>query len=262
MPHKILFIGDIVGRPGRAALKQLLPTLRENFLPDFVVVNGENAAGGSGITAAIAQEIKDYGVDAITLGDHVWDQRGFAQEIDRLDFVCRPANLPAGVPGRNFLILEKNGFRLGVFTVLGRNFMKVTADCPFKCVDSLAHQLSLETDALLVEIHAETTSEKTALGWYLDGRASMAIGTHTHIPTADGRILPRGTAYLTDAGMTGPYASCLGRDIQAVIGRFIDGMPRKFEIAQDDVRLCGCLVEVDAHGTAQSFQQIIQSMTS
>lgn len=254
---KILFIGDIVGRPGRNAVKTLLPALREERGIDIVVANGENAAAGSGITAALAQEIHEAGVDAITLGDHVWDQRGFANDIDSLENLCRPANLPEGVPGKPYLIVEKDGFRLGVFTVLGRNFMKVTADCPFKCADTLVEQLRRECDAVLVELHAETTSEKVTLGWYLDGRASIAVGTHTHIPTADGRILTRGTAYLTDAGMTGPYQSCLGRDVQAVLGRFLDGMPRRFDIAENDVRLSGCLVTLGQDGLAEAFEPIL-----
>ncbi len=258
---KILFIGDIIGKPGRTALATLLPELREKRGIDFVVANGENAAGGNGLTAVIANEIKKTGVDAITLGDHVWDQKGFDREIDTLDYVCRPANLPQGVPGRKYLILEKDGFRFAVMTLLGRNFMKVIADCPFRTVDTILNEIHHLTDATLIELHAETTSEKTALGWYLDGRASLVVGTHTHIPTADGRILPRGTAYLTDAGMTGPYASCLGRDIQAVIGSFYDGMPRKFEIAQEDIRLCGCLVEITDQGIARSFEQIILPMS-
>lgn len=257
---RVLFIGDIIGRPGREALKVLLPDLRQELGVDIVVVNAENAAAGNGLTSALAQEILSYGADAITLGDHVWDQRGFSQEIDRLEQVCRPANLPQGVPGREHLILEHEGYRLGVFTLLGRNFMKVTADCPFQAAERKLAELDALTDGLLIELHAETTSEKTALGWFLDGRAGLIVGTHTHIPTADGRILTRGSAYLTDAGMTGPYESCLGRDIQAVIGRFQDGMPRRFEIAQDDVRLCGCLVELGADGLALSFDSVMRQL--
>lgn len=254
---RVLFIGDIVGRPGRDAVAKLVPALREVHGIDIVIANGENAAAGSGITAVLAGELFKAGVDAITLGDHVWDQRGFPQEIGRLEGLCRPANLPSGVPGRPYLIVEHEGFRLGVFTLLGRHFMKISAECPFRCADALLEELEGKVDAIFVELHAETTSEKTALGWYLDGRVAMAIGTHTHIPTADGRVLPRGTAYQTDAGMTGPYASCLGRDVQSVLGRFLDGMPRRFDIAQDDVRLCGCLVEIDPEeGLATAFERI------
>jgi metallophosphoesterase (TIGR00282 family) len=254
---KILFIGDIVAKPGRNIVDAEVNRLRAEKGIDIVIANAENAAGGSGLTSQLAHEILGMGVDGITLGDHVWDQRSFPSEIDSLEKVCRPANLPPGVPGRKFLIIEKNGFKLGVLTLLGRNFMKVTADCPFRCIDEMLPELNKQTDAVMVEIHAETTAEKTAMGWY-DGRVSMVLGTHTHIPTADGTILPRGTAYLTDAGMTGPYASCLGREAQPVILRMIDGMPRKFDIANRDVRLCGCIVDVDpASRMAVKFEQVI-----
>jgi metallophosphoesterase (TIGR00282 family) len=254
---RVLFLGDIVGKPGRAFLTRRLPALREQWSVDAVVANGENAAGGSGLTAAIAEELHAGGVDAITLGDHVWDQRGFEAEIVHLERVCRPANLPANCPGRTHLVVEAGGKRLGILTVLGRTFMNMKAECPFLCVDTALETLRDAADFWLVEVHTETTSEKCALGWYLDGRASLVVGTHTHIPTADGRILPRGTAYLTDAGMSGPYASCLGRDIQPVILRFLDGMPRRFTVAEGDVRLCGCLVAIDADsGAATHFERI------
>lgn len=255
---KVLFIGDIVGHPGRTFVYERLPSLRKELEADLVVANGENTAGGAGITASIAAELLKCGVDAITLGDHVWDQRGFAEELPRLERICRPANLPSQCPGVPYLIVEaENGFRLGVFTVLGRQFMKITADCAFTAIDACMNALSGECDGILAEIHAETTSEKTAVGWYLDGRASLVVGTHTHIPTADAQILPRGTGYITDAGMSGPYASCLGREVQPVIARFLDGMPRKFEVATDDVRLCGVLVDIDKEsGAATAIERI------
>ena len=257
---KVFFIGDIVGRPGRAIVNNKLPLFRSEHGVDLVVANGENAAGGAGITASIAGELKKSGIDGITLGDHVWDQRDWANEIDQVDWCCKPANLPSRTPGRSFLILEsESGFRLGVFTVLGRNFMKIDAAHPFETADRLLKQLK-ETEAVdgvLVEIHAEATSEKVGLGWYLDGRASLVVGTHTHIPTADTTVLPGGTAYLTDAGMTGPYASVLGRKTSDVLARFQDGMPRRFPVAEKDVRLCGLLVEIDAAtGTSLSAERI------
>lgn len=243
---RILFIGDIVGQCGRDFVRKQVPTLRESLELDFVIANGENAAGGSGITANIANDLVAAGVDAITLGDHVWDQRGFSTQIDSLEKVCRPANLPIDNPGRAWLIVENaKGQRLGVFTVLGRTFMKTLADCPFRTADALLAELAPQCDAVLAEIHAETTSEKVAMGWYLDGRAAMIIGTHTHIPTADATILPRGSAYQTDVGMSGPYRSILGREIEPIIGRFLDGMPRRWPVATEDIRLCGTLVEID-----------------
>ena len=242
---KILFIGDIVGSPGRAVVGRYVPALRSKLSIDFVIANGENSAGGSGLTSAIARDLADAEIDAVTLGDHVWDQRKFDDEIDDLEHVCRPANLPAACPGRTSIVIECGGFRLGIFTVLGHQFMRTKADCPFLTADRLLKELQGKTDAVLVEIHAEATSEKVAMGWYLDGRAAAVIGTHTHIPTADATVLPRGTAYLTDAGMTGPYASVLGRQVQPVVARFLDGMPRRFPVAEADIRLSGCLIDID-----------------
>ncbi|MDX2109190.1 MAG: TIGR00282 family metallophosphoesterase [Verrucomicrobiota bacterium] len=254
---KLLFLGDIVGKPGRDAVIKRLPQLRQDWALDFVVANGENSAAGAGISGAIARDLFAAGVDAITLGDHVWDQRGFEDEIKSLDKLCRPANLPVNCPGRTYVIIEKAGYKLAVFTVLGRQFMNNTkADCPFLCSDKLLRELKGQANAFLVEIHAEATSEKIAIGWYLDGRAGLVVGTHTHVPTADAAILPRGTAYLTDAGMCGPYASVLGREVRPVLGRFLDGMPRKFDVATEDVRLSGALVELTPDGAASHIELI------
>tara|TARA_B100001248_G_scaffold241598_1_gene208406 strand:+ start:78558 stop:79343 length:786 start_codon:yes stop_codon:yes gene_type:complete len=255
--HKILFIGDIVGRPGRTIIKDKLPAFKEEHGVTIVVANAENSAGGSGLTKKLAEELFSYGIDVITLGDHVWDQRGFDEDIDSLDYVCRPANLPDNNPGKSFVIIEKEGLRLGIFTVLGRNFMPLKATCPFTTSGALLEELKDQADALLIEVHAETTSEKVALGWFLDGKASLVVGTHTHIPTADARVLPQGTAYMTDAGMTGPYASVLGRKTDAIIERFTTGMPKRFPVAEDDVRLCGCLVTLkDNNFHAESIEPI------
>ncbi|QYM77932.1 TIGR00282 family metallophosphoesterase [Horticoccus luteus] len=242
---KVLFIGDIVGRPGREIVAERVPKLREELKLDFVIANGENSAAGSGITSAIARSLLGVGVDAITLGDHVWDQRGWEKEITQVDRVCRPANLPASCPGWDHLIIESRGFRLGVFTVLGRDFMGLKADNPFLCADRMIAQLRGQCEAILVEVHAEATSEKQALGWYLDGRVAAVLGTHTHVPTADATLLPKGTVFMCDVGMTGPYASVIGREVQPVVARFLDGMPRRFEIAEGDVRLSGALLEID-----------------
>lgn len=241
----VLFLGDIVGRPGRDIVKARMGALRGRLGADFVVANGENAAAGAGITGKIARELHEAGVDAITLGDHVWDQKAFDADIGRLEHVCRPANLPAACPGRDRLVIEKNGRRLGVFTVLGRNFMGMKADCPFEAARRVAGELGGVCDAVLAEVHMEATSEKVAMGWFLDGTVAAVVGTHTHIPTADARVLPKGTAYLTDAGMTGPQESVLGREIEPVVSRFLDGMPRRFEVATGDVRLSGVLVRFD-----------------
>ena len=241
---KLLFIGDIVGRPGRDIIAEKLPRLRVERGIDFVIANGENAAAGAGITGAIAKSILGNGVDAITLGDHVWDQRGWENEIGQIEHVCRPANLPKSNPGWDHLIIEKRGFRVAVFTVLGRTFMGMKADCPFLCADRMIEQLKGQADAIVVEIHAEATSEKIALGWHLDGRVTAVLGTHTHVPTADATVLPKGTAFMCDVGMTGPYAGVLGREVRPVVDRFIDGMPRRFEVATEDVRISAALIEI------------------
>ncbi len=244
---KVLFLGDIVGRPGRDAVRARAKALRVELGLDLVIANAENAAAGAGLTGVIAGELLDAGLDALTLGDHVWDQRNFDAEIVSLERVCRPANLPPQCPGRTYLVVTAtNGFRLGVFTVLGRTFMNMKAECPFACADKMLREHSKEANAWIVEAHMEATSEKVALGWYLDGRCAAVFGSHTHIPTADLVLRPRGTAYQSDLGMSGPYASVIGRNVQAGIARFLDGMPRKSEVAEGDVRLCGCVVEIDA----------------
>lgn len=244
---RILFIGDIVGRPGRDKVATWVGRLREKHRLDFIIANAENSAAGAGITGAIARTLLEQGIDAITLGDHVWDQRGWEHDIVDIPQVCRPANLPMECPGRDHLILEKNGFRLAVFTVLGRTYLGLKAECPFRGADAMvARTVGAGTaDAALVEIHAEATSEKIALSWHLDGRVAAVLGTHTHVPTADAEVRPGGTAYITDVGMTGPYHSVLGREIEPVVGRFLDGMPRRFGVAEGDVRLSAVLVEYD-----------------
>lgn len=241
---RILFLGDIVGRAGRQAVEQHLPRIREAERLDLVVVNGENAAGGSGITPAIAAGLRAAGVDAITLGDHCWDQRGFDREIDAIPYLSRPLNLLPGSPGADRLIIEGGGLRLAVVTILGQQLVKISAEAGFPRIVPFLEEVRDQCDAVLVEMHAETTSEKLAMGWYLDGRVAAVVGTHTHVPTADAKILPRGTGYITDVGMCGPYDSVLGRDIAPVIGRFLDGLPRKFTVAEKNVQLHGAIIEV------------------
>ncbi|AOS45656.1 hypothetical protein Verru16b_02741 [Lacunisphaera limnophila] len=251
---RLLFIGDIVGKPGRELVTATVGRLKAERGIDFIIANGENAAAGSGITGAIASSLREAGVDAITLGDHVWDQKGFEADIKTLEYVCRPANLPAGNPGRDHLIVAKDGFRLLVFTVLGRTFMGLKAECPFLAADALLARLAGTYDGAMVEIHAEATSEKQALGWHLAGRATAVLGTHTHVATADTAVLRGHTAFQCDVGMTGPHESVLGRQIEPVLGRFLDGMPRRYEIATGDNRLSAALVEFTATGQATSVE--------
>ena len=259
---RLLFLGDIVGRPGRRILAERLQEIRQTHRIDTVVANGENAAAGAGINARLAREILETGVDGITLGDHLWDQKEFPGEIDQLERVCRPANLDSASPGRTHLLLSCGGLRLAVCTLLGHTFMKMKADCPFRAAEKCVPALRAEADAVLVEIHAEATSEKIAMGWFLDGQATLVVGTHTHVPTADATILPRGTAYLTDAGMTGPYRSVIGREVDPVLGKMLDGLPRKFAVATEDVWMRGVLVEFDSSGSAQSITPLAVPTTS
>lgn len=251
---KLLFIGDIVGRPGREIVAALVPKLRAEREIDFVIANGENAAAGAGINGSLAKALFEAGVDVLTLGDHVWDQKGWENEIGGFDRVCRPANLPAACPGRTHVIVERAGCRLLIFTVLGRNFMGPKVDCPFATADRLLAENAGSFDVALVEIHAEATSEKQALGWHLAGRVMAVLGTHTHVATADAAVLKGQTAFQCDVGMTGPHESVLGREIEPVIARFLDGMPRRFEVASGDVRLSAALVEFTPAGRAEKIE--------
>ncbi len=235
-----------MGRPGRQAVLQGLNQWRGQRKWDLVLANGENVAGGNGLSAVLANELRGYGVQGITLGDHVWDQKDFDREIADLDFVCRPANLPAQCPGRTHLVFEmEDGSKLAVLTVLGRTFMK-PCDCPFTVAMQQVKALKAEGCHVIVEIHAEATSEKIALGHYLDGVALAVLGTHTHVPTADAGVLSMGTGFICDIGMTGPYHSVLGREIAPVVGRFLDGMPRRFPVAEADVRFSAVEISYDS----------------
>ncbi len=242
---KLLVLGDIVGRPGRSLVIENLKGLRESLNLDLILANGENAAAGAGITGKIVKTLSEAGIDGITLGDHTWDQKNFENEIDALTTVCRPANFPATAPGRDRLIIESNGIRVGIFTVLGRNFMGPKVACPFETADRLIEEMADQTDVVLVEIHAEATSEKIAMGWHLDGRVACVFGTHTHVPTADAELLPMKTAYISDLGMSGPYDGVLGREKEAILARFLDGMPRRCAVAAGNVKLSGIVLELD-----------------
>jgi metallophosphoesterase (TIGR00282 family) len=253
---KLLFIGDVVGGIGRRALATVLPLLREEHQPDFVVVNGENAAGGVGITAKTAQELLDLGVDAITLGNHAYRHRDVYEYLDREPRIVRPANFPKGSPGRGHTVVEANGLRLGVVNLSGQLFLEAVRS-PFSEADAILAELRDSTDVLLVDMHAEATSEKVAIGWYLDGRVTAVVGTHTHVPTADARVLPGGTAYITDVGMTGPRGGVIGVKKELAIERFLTLTQVRFETSQEDPWLNGVLVEGDSDGRARSIQQLL-----
>jgi len=255
-------IGDIVGAPGRRAVKVLLPRLRETHRLDAVVANAENAAGGRGITPEIADELFAAGVDCLTLGDHIWDQKEIVHRMRTESRLVRPFNLAPQCPGRGWHTLATKAGPLTVASLLGRVFLPPIADCPFRGADALLAALPSDHGPVVVDIHAEATSEKIALGWHLDGRVSLLAGTHTHVQTADEQILPKGTAYITDLGMTGPKHSVIGRDIQSVLGKFISGMPSKFEIAAERVCLEGVVVAINAAGRAESIERIREPMNA
>jgi 2',3'-cyclic-nucleotide 2'-phosphodiesterase len=232
---RLLFVGDVVGRPGRAALAAVLPELKREVRPNLTVVNGENSAGGFGLTAATVREMVAAGADVITTGNHVWDQKQFVDEIQGLDNVLRPHNFPPGAPGRGALVVEADGERVLVMNLVGRTFM-AHVDDPFRAADELlrAHP---NVRIVLCDMHAEATSEKLAMGWHLEGRASMVVGTHTHVATADARVLDGGTAYVTDVGMVGPRDGVLGMGKDEVLHRFLTGMPRRLEPAAGAVTI-------------------------
>lgn len=254
---KVLFIGDIMGEPGRRAVARRVPALVAEHRIDLVIGNGENAAGGFGITPELAQEFFESGFAAITLGNHAWDKKEIIEYIRREPRLLRPANYPDGVPGRGSTILETAaGERLGVLQVMGRAFMP-TLDCPFQVARREIARLKAETPAILVDMHAEATSEKMAMGYYLDGQVSAVVGTHTHVQTADEQILPNGTAYITDIGMTGPVHSVIGIRKELAIEKFLTGMPRRFEVASGPAVFSAVLIEVDGSiGKAIAIERI------
>src|SRR5437868_10962979 len=263
---RILFIGDIFGRPGRTIVRERLPELVSSKNVDLVLANGENAAAGFGITPPIAQELIALGIEVLTTGNHVWDKKEIIEFFDRANSnhdglarrVLRPANYPAGTPGVGlFEGVSKAGVPYAVINLQGRVFMPSNDD-PFRTADALLKQVKAKV--VFVDIHAEATSEKIAMGWYLDGRVTAVIGTHTHVPTADERVLPKGTAYQTDVGMTGPYDSVIGVKKEQIMARFLNNMPVRFEAATGDVRLSGVVVDCDeTTGHARTIQRIMVS---
>ena len=259
---KILFIGDVVGQPGRNAVKALLTTLRSRHTVDFVIANGENSAGGSGITPKIAEELFAAGVDVITSGDHLWDQKEVMGLLAEEKHFLRPMNYPLEVPGHGSGIFEtKKSISVAVLNAQGRTFMQPALENPFLLAREEVKRLREQTKIIFVDFHAEATSEKIAFGRMLDGQVSAVVGTHTHVQTADEQIFPGGTAYLSDAGFTGPHESVLGREIEPVIKRFLTAMPQRFEVATGRVLLQGALIEIsDSDGKALKIQRISEAM--
>jgi 2',3'-cyclic-nucleotide 2'-phosphodiesterase len=240
----ILMAGDIVGGGGRRAFTRIVGAMRARSAVDFVVANAENAAGGKGVTRTIVEELLDAGADVLTLGDHTWDQRDITSFMDAERRLLRPANFAPGCPGRGLVTVDTTAGRVSVMNLVGRVFMPPT-DCPFRTADGILAKEPGLGKVILVDIHGEATSEKIAMGRYLDGRVSAVVGTHTHVQTSDETILPKRTAYITDLGMTGPKDSILGRDVASVLSKFLTGMPAKFEIADKNVMLEGVLIDVD-----------------
>jgi 2',3'-cyclic-nucleotide 2'-phosphodiesterase len=241
----VLFLGDIVGEPGRQAVIERLPELKEKYTLDFVIANGENAAAGRGITGKITIDLLRAGVSVVTTGDHIWDQRDIATFLNLEPRLLRPLNYPAGAPGSGTIVLETPKGKMGVINVQARTFMQPILENPFNSIDAAVTQMRAETPCILVDVHGETTSEKIAMGRFLDGRVSAVIGTHTHVQTADEQIFPGGTAFMCDAGMCGPSESILGRAIEPIMNRFSSNLPAAFPVADGPVRLCGAVVEID-----------------
>ena len=242
---RMMFLGDVVGEPGRRAVIDLVPVLKKEYELDFVIVNGENAAGGRGITPKITIDLLRAGIAVITTGDHVWDQKEIFNYIDTEPRLLRPVNYPEDTPGQGSVILETPKGKVGVIDVQGRTFMQPPLENPFRALDVAITKMREETPVIFVDVHAETTSEKIAVGRFLDGRVSAVVGTHTHVQTGDERVFPGGTAFLCDAGMCGPTESVLGREIEPIIARFITNLPTTFPVAKGPVALNGAIIDID-----------------
>ncbi len=259
---KILFIGDIVGEPGRRAVEELLPGIKKAETIEFAIGNAENVAGGSGITPTLADELFDHGLDVITSGDHIWKRKEIIDRIESDRRILRPANYPAGVPGfGSTIIRSESGIDVGVINLIGRVFMQAL-ECPFRAAQCEVDKIKNKARIIIVDMHAEATSEKIAMGWYLDGQVSAIVGTHTHVQTADDKVLPNGTAFLCDAGMTGPLDGVIGRKKEQILTRFLTQMPTKFEMAEGDIQLQGAIIDVDEKtGKADSIKRIQKKLT-
>jgi hypothetical protein len=253
----VLFLGDVVGEPGRSAVIARLPELKEQHAIDFVVVNGENAAGGRGITGKITIDLLRAGVAVLTTGDHIWDQKDIFSFIDTEPRLLRPLNYPSGAPGNGSIVLDTAKGKVGVINIQCRTFMQPILDNPFRAMETAVAKMSQETPNIIVDVHGETTSEKIAMGRFLDGKVSAVLGTHTHVQTADEQILPGGTAFLCDAGMCGPVNSILGRAVEPIMNRFVSNLPAPFPVASGEVRLHGALIEINEKtGRAQRITRV------
>lgn len=255
---KVLLVGDVVGRPGRRAVRQILPEVVADTGAELVVANGENSAGGFGLTRATVEELLGAGVDVITTGNHVWDRREILTFIDEFPQVLRPANFPPGTPGHGMTVVKsrKGGHPVAVINLMGRTFMP-PLDCPFRTADRLLEELADKVRIVIVDFHAEATAEKVSMGWHLDGRVSAVFGTHTHVATADERVLPGGTAYITDLGMTGPYDSVIGMARESVLRNMLTALPHRFEVAAGEARMDMAVVEIDPQtGRAFSIRRL------
>jgi 2',3'-cyclic-nucleotide 2'-phosphodiesterase len=241
---KLIFVGDVVGKSGRRAVAALLPGLRKKFMADVVIANAENSAGGFGVTRKSLDELSEAGVDFFTTGNHVWDKKEGVRLLDELDNIVRPGNYPGDSPGTGIRMASVNGVGIGVVNLQGRVFMP-PLDCPFQWITARLEKLKEHASVIVVDMHAEATSEKIAMGWFLDGQVSLVLGTHTHVPTGDSRILPLGTGYVTDVGMTGSYDGIIGVKKDAVIKRFLDQRPTRFEVAGTDLRCDYIVAEID-----------------
>lgn len=256
----LLFFGDIIGKPGRKALSRVLPSLVERHAADLVSVNVENAAGGFGMTLDVYNELVGLGVDVLTSGNHIWDKKEFVPELDRLERILRPANYPPGAAGRGVVVIETKEGPVAFINLSGRVFMG-GLDCPFRTADEVIENLGSDVKMIVVDVHAEATSEKAALARYLDGRVSALIGTHTHIPTADEVVLPKGTAFQTDVGMTGPVDSVIGVKTSQALTRFLMSMPQRFEVASGPVVVNASVIKIDPQsGLAESIQRIQKNL--
>lgn len=259
---RLLFIGDIVGGPGRDAVRNIVPKLKEKEAIDFVIANAENSAGGTGLTPRVIRDLLNSGCDVLTSGDHIWKRQEVLEIINSETRLLRPLNLPASAPGRgcNVYTTDK-GVKVGVVSLLGRVFIETMTNPPFIVIKELIPQLKKETNIIILDFHAEATSEKIAMGWFLDGEVSCILGTHTHVQTADEKILPKGTAYITDVGMCGPLDSVIGRKKEKIIERFLTGIPTRFELATEDVRLQGAIVDIDeATGKAVLIKRVNEKL--
>lgn len=254
---KILFVGDVVGRAGRGLLKKHLARIKVEHQVELTIVNVENTAGGFGITKALGEKILRYGVDVMTSGNHIWDKKEVYEYFSEQPRLLRPGNYPPGTPGNYLYVAESsNGFPVAVINLQGRVFMP-NIDCPFRLAEREVAKLSGKVTAIVIDFHAEATSEKVAFGWFMDGKVSAVVGTHTHIPTADAKVLSKGTAYISDVGMTGPYRSVIGMERESAISRFLTGLPSRFQPAVEDPVLCAVVLDIDeSNGQARSVEHL------